>query len=72
MAVVQLEGPLPPPVVVPVDYRLLLKLRQEAAKRDLSVGRLVGDLLEAIAADNLTAAVLDAPPSRPRRQGARR
>jgi hypothetical protein len=37
----------------------LIHFRREAMRRDMSVTRLVHDLLDAIAADGLTAAILD-------------
>ena len=47
-------------ISVEIDYAVVLAFRKEAAKRDMTVARLVHDLLEAIADDNLTGAVLDA------------
>jgi hypothetical protein len=60
MPAIELEPPLPPPIRIEIDYALVLALRREAAKRDMPIGRLVRELLEVIAADNLAAAVLDA------------
>jgi hypothetical protein len=37
----------------------LIHFRREAQRRDLPVARLVHDLLDAIAVDGLTAAILD-------------
>ena len=44
---------------VPIDGLIYLKLRKEAARRDSTVPRLIGDLLSAIVEDRLTSAVLD-------------
>ena len=49
-----------PPTVVEVDHALVVRLRPEAARRDMPVVRLIHDLLDTIARDGLTAAVLDA------------
>jgi hypothetical protein len=53
------EGCLPPTLVA-VDHALIVKLRPEARRRDVPVTRLICDLLDTIARDGLTAAVLDA------------
>jgi hypothetical protein len=49
---------------VELDHDLVFLFRAEAAKRDTTVPQLVRDLLEVIAADKLTTAILDddAPP----------
>jgi hypothetical protein len=44
---------------VEIDHALILALRQEAARRGTTVPRLIHDLLNAIAEDKLTAAILD-------------
>jgi hypothetical protein len=49
-----------PPMMVEVDHALVVRLRPEAARRDLPVRSLIRDLLDRIATDGLTAAVLDA------------
>jgi hypothetical protein len=46
-------------VEVDVDREIVVRLRPEAAKRDLPVARLICDLLGVIATDNLTLAILD-------------
>jgi hypothetical protein len=46
-------------VPVPLDRDLLVRLRPEAARRNVSVARLIHDLLEVIATDRLAGAVLD-------------
>jgi hypothetical protein len=48
-----------PPAKIELDYTLLTRLRAEAVKRDMPVGALIRDLLDAIVADKLTAAILD-------------
>ena len=53
------EGCLPP-TVVEIDHALIVKLRPEARRRDAPVTRLICDLLDTIARDGLTGAVLDA------------
>jgi hypothetical protein len=47
-------------MMVEVDHALVVRLRPEAARRDVPVVRLIHDLLDTIARDGLTAAVLDA------------
>ena len=42
-----------------LDHALILALRPEAARRGTTVLRLIHDLLDTIAADKLTAAILD-------------
>jgi hypothetical protein len=51
--------PRPPPVMVPVDFDLVVRLRREAARRDLPLSGLIHELLTVIAEDELTTAVLD-------------
>jgi len=54
----QAEAP-PRTTTVEIDRELVLAFRKEAAKRDVSTDRLIRDLLGIIAADQLTAAILD-------------
>jgi hypothetical protein len=49
-----------PPMLVEVDHALVVRLRPEAARRDVPVVRLIHDLLDTIVRDGLTTAVLDA------------
>jgi hypothetical protein len=54
--------------VIELDHALVVRLRPKAARRDVPVVRLIHDLLDVIAADQLTGAILDdgegsAPPS---------
>ena len=44
---------------IEIDPALILALRPEAARRDTTVPRLIHDLLDAIAEDKLTTAILD-------------
>jgi hypothetical protein len=44
---------------IKIDRALILALRPEAARRNATVPRLINDLLDAIAADKLTTAILD-------------
>jgi hypothetical protein len=44
---------------IEVDRALILALRPEAARRGTTVPRLINDLLDVIAADKLTGAILD-------------
>jgi hypothetical protein len=44
---------------VEIDHALILALRPEAARRDMTVPRLINDLLDVIASDGLVGAVLD-------------
>jgi hypothetical protein len=48
-----------PPMTVEVGHDLVVRLRPEAARRDLPVKTLIGDLLDVIAPDALVTAVLD-------------
>jgi hypothetical protein len=50
-------------MVVEVDHALVLRLRPQAVRRDVSVQRLLLDLINVIVRDRLTAAVLDADDS---------
>jgi hypothetical protein len=45
--------------VIEIDRSILTKLRPAAVARDCSVNRLVRQLLDRIAVDNLTGAILD-------------
>jgi hypothetical protein len=59
----QAETGTPPRPVTAIEIDLagdsIIHFRREAMRRDLSVARLVHDLLDAIAADGLTTAILD-------------
>lgn len=44
---------------IELDHDLVVQFRVEAAKRKLTVPQLVRELLDVIAADGLTAAILD-------------
>jgi hypothetical protein len=44
---------------IELQHELVVRLRSEAASRQMSVVRPVHDLLEVIATDKLTAAILD-------------
>jgi hypothetical protein len=46
-------------LVIELDRDLVLRLRPEAARRDVPVTRLIHDLLDVIVADRLTTAILD-------------
>lgn len=48
-----------PGLVIELDYALVAALRPEAKARDVPVSRLVRDLLDTIATDRLTGAILD-------------
>ena len=48
-----------PPIMVAVPFDLGVRLRHEAARRDLSLAALVHDLLVVIGEDGLVGAVLD-------------
>ena len=47
------------PNVIEVDREILVRLRPEAARRNVSVVFLIRDLLDVIVTDNLTGAILD-------------
>jgi hypothetical protein len=47
-----------------LDHDHVVQFRVEAAKRELTVSQLVRDLLDVIAADGLTTAILDDVPRR--------
>jgi hypothetical protein len=49
----------PRTVMVEIDERVVWSLRGEASRRDVPVARLIHDLLDIIAADRLTTAILD-------------
>jgi hypothetical protein len=51
-----------PPMMVEVDHALAVRLRPEAARRDVPVKRLLHELLDTIAADQRTGAILDDGP----------
>ena len=44
---------------IPVDRLVVLKLRPEAARRETTVPRLIGDILTVIVNDRLVGAVID-------------
>jgi hypothetical protein len=54
----QAEAP-PRTTTIEIDHDLVVLLRKEAAQRDMPVGRLIRDLLDIIATDQLTTAILD-------------
>jgi hypothetical protein len=49
-----------PPMTLEIDHSLVVAYRRQAATRNVSIQRLVTELLDVIARDGLTAAVLDA------------
>jgi hypothetical protein len=49
----------PPALMLEVEHGLVTRFRAEAARRDMPVKRLLHELLDTIAADHLTAAILD-------------
>ena len=59
------QPPLRPPqdrsptIMVEVGREVIVDLRPEAARRDVSVPRLINDPLDTIVADQLTTAILD-------------
>ena len=59
------EPQKPPALSVELEHGLVAAFRPEARRRDVSVGRLVLDLLDTIAADGLVTAVLDDNPHPP-------
>jgi hypothetical protein len=63
------EHPKHPTLSVEIEHALVAALRPEARRRDVSVARLVYDLLGMIAADGLVTAVLDDSPPSPARRG---
>jgi hypothetical protein len=46
-------------VAVPIDHDVITRFRKDAAARELTVPRLIADLLTTIADDHLVTAVLD-------------
>ncbi len=50
---------VPPPLLIELELDLVRQLRPAAARRGLSVAALVRDLLDVVAADQLTDAILD-------------
>jgi hypothetical protein len=58
-----------PALSIEIEHALVAALRPEARRRDVSVARLVYDLLGMIAADGLVTAVLDDDPPSPARRG---
>ena len=61
------DAPKHPALSIEIEHALVAALRLEARRRDVSVARLVYDLLGMIAADGLVTAVLD-DPHRPQTQ----
>jgi hypothetical protein len=51
--------PKHPTLSVEIEHAVVVALRPEARRRDISVARLVHDLLNVIATDQLTTAILD-------------
>jgi hypothetical protein len=49
----------PAPLLLEVEHGLVTQFRVEAARRDMPVKRLLHDLLDTIASDHLTGAILD-------------
>ena len=47
------------PAKIEVEHDLITRLRPEAARREVSVDRLIRDLLDIIVDDKLTTAILD-------------
>ena len=47
------------PAKIEIEYDLITRLRPEAARREVSVDRLIRDLLDIIVDDKLTTAILD-------------
>jgi len=62
-------SPKHPALSVEIEHTVVAALRPEARRRDVSVARLVYDLLGMIAADGLVTAVLDDNPPLPARRG---
>jgi hypothetical protein len=50
---------VPPALMLEVEHGLVTQFRVEAARRDMPVKRLLHELLDTIAADQLTGAILD-------------
>ena len=46
-------------IAVEIEHHVIVHIRREAQRRDVSVARLLHDLLDAIVADQLTTAILD-------------
>jgi hypothetical protein len=66
------EPPKHPALSIEIEHALVAALRPEARRRDVSVARLVYDLLGMIAADGLVTAILDDDHPLPARRGAGR
>jgi hypothetical protein len=47
------------PALFEIEHDLITRLRPEAARREVSVDRLIRDLLDVIVDDQLTTAILD-------------
>ena len=47
------------PAKIEVEHDLITRLRPEAARREVTVNRLIRDLLDVIVDDKLTTAILD-------------
>jgi hypothetical protein len=52
-------GPPLHTTAIELDHDLVVRFRVEAAKRDTTVPQLIRDLLDVIAVDELTGAILD-------------
>jgi hypothetical protein len=63
------EHPKHPTLSVEIEHALVTAFRSEARRRDVSVARLVYDLLSAIASGGLVTAVLDDDPPSPACRG---
>jgi hypothetical protein len=53
-------------VELEIEHAIVVCFRREAQRRDVPVTRLLHDLLDVIAAEQLTTAILDDGPRRPR------
>jgi hypothetical protein len=47
---------------IEIEHEIVVRFRSEAAKREKTVPQLIRNLLDVIAADGLTAAILDDAP----------
>jgi hypothetical protein len=54
-----ISSPVTSQVTLEIDRETIGGLRTEAARRDVSTTRLIGDLLDAIVGDRLVGAILD-------------
>jgi hypothetical protein len=46
-------------IAIEIEHAIIVRFRREAARRDMSATNLIHDLLDVIAADGLTGAILD-------------